>query len=71
MNHSIYTADQATHLKVVVSVLLIGIAIIATTLTARLAHPEVNGRTTANQTPYKAHPDRALTEMARIEKEPI
>lgn len=36
MNHSIFTADKATHLKVVVAGLLAGIAAVATTLTAHL-----------------------------------
>ncbi|MGX1016833.1 hypothetical protein AB7M69_011251 [Bradyrhizobium japonicum] len=42
MNHSIYSADRATHLKVVISVLLAGIAIVAITLTAGLTHPEID-----------------------------
>lgn len=71
MNHSIYTADKATHLKVVVSVLLINIAIMATTLTARLVHPEVTTQTMAIQRVHKPHPGHALTEMTRIEKHPI
>lgn len=32
MNHSIYTAEKATHLKVVAAGLLAGIAIVAATL---------------------------------------
>ena len=71
MNHSIYTADRATHLKVVVSVLLTSIAIMAATLTARLAHPEVGMQTTAIRTVHKPDPGHALTEMARMEKHPI
>lgn len=71
MNHSIYTADKATHLKVVVSVLLTSIAIMAATLTARLAHPEVSTQAMAIPTVQKPHPGHALTEMARIEKHPI
>jgi hypothetical protein len=48
MNHSICTADKATRLlKVVISALLASIAIVATTLTARLAHPEMNVNATA------------------------
>ncbi|MDN5002170.1 hypothetical protein ACFQZO_14880 [Bradyrhizobium sp. GCM10027634] len=71
MNHSIYTADKATHVKVVVSVLLTSIAIMAITLTARLTHPDVNARAMATQTVSKPHPGHALTELARLEKHPI
>jgi hypothetical protein len=70
MNHSIYTVDRATHLKVVVSVLLASIAILATTLTARLAHPEMNVRATT-QTAYEPRPSHALTEMVQRERHPI
>ncbi|MBR0857044.1 hypothetical protein [Bradyrhizobium liaoningense] len=70
MNHSIYTADKATHLKVVVSVLLASIAIVATTLTARLPHPEMNVKATT-QTVYEARPGHALTEVAQRERRPI
>ncbi|MET3278945.1 hypothetical protein ABIF43_004434 [Bradyrhizobium japonicum] len=55
MNHSIYTADRATHLKVVVSVLLVGIAIVAATLTVRLTHPATSAQITATHTVYKPH----------------
>jgi hypothetical protein len=70
MNHSIYTADKATHLKVVVSVLLASIAIVATSLTARLPHPEMNVKATT-QTVYEARPAHALTEIAQRERHPI
>lgn len=69
MNHSIYTADKATHLKVVVSVLLASIAILATTLTVRLTHPEMMKATT--QAVYEAGPGHALTEIAQRERHPI
>jgi hypothetical protein len=68
MNHSIYTADRATHLKVVVSVLLASIVIMATTLTVRLAHPKAE--TMASQ-PHKPGPSRALAEMTRTDEQPI
>lgn len=71
MNHSIHTADKTTHVKVVVSVLLASIAIMAVALTARLAHPEVNVQAAASHAVYKARPGHALTEIARTEKHPI
>ena len=71
MNHSIYTVDKTTHLKVVVLVLVGSIAMMAITLTARLAHPDVNARAAAVHTVYKPHPDRALTELTLPKKHPI
>jgi hypothetical protein len=71
MNHSIYTADKATHLKVVVAALLASIAIMATTLGTRLPHPEMNAQATAKQAIYKPRPGHALTQMARTERQPI
>jgi hypothetical protein len=71
MNHSIYTADRATHLKVVVSVLLTGITIMAAALIARLPHTEVSTQAMTTLRVYKAHPGHALTEMAPIAKHPI
>lgn len=71
MNHSIYTADKATHLKVVVAGLLASIAIMATTLGTRLAHPEINAQVAAKQAIYKPHPSHALTKVARTERQPI
>ncbi|OAE99934.1 hypothetical protein AYJ54_32135 [Bradyrhizobium centrolobii] len=70
MNHSIYTADKATHLKVVVSVLLASIAIVATTLTARPPHPEMIVKATT-QTVYEPRLGHAITEVARRERHPI
>ncbi|WP_298877484.1 hypothetical protein [uncultured Bradyrhizobium sp.] len=71
MNHSIYTADKTTHLKVVVLVLVGSIALMVMMLTARVAHPEFNARATATRTVYEPHPDRALTALTRPEKHPI
>ena len=71
MNHSMYTADKATHLKVVVAALIAGIAITAAMLGTRLAHPENDAQAMATQTVYKPHLSPALTEMTRIEKHPI
>jgi hypothetical protein len=71
MNHSIYTADKATHLKVVVAALLASIAIMATTLGTRLAHPEKDAQVVATQTVYKPRPSHTLTEMTRIQQHPI
>lgn len=36
MNHSIYSADRATHLKIVVVALVAGVAIAAIGITARI-----------------------------------
>ncbi|WP_271607052.1 hypothetical protein [Bradyrhizobium sp. CCBAU 11434] len=71
VNHSIYTIDKTTHLKVVVLVLVGSIAMMAITLTAHLAHPEVNARATATRTVYKPDPGHTLTELTRHEKHPI
>ncbi|QHP71285.1 hypothetical protein EI171_30810 [Bradyrhizobium sp. LCT2] len=71
MNHSIYTADRATHLKVVVSVLLVSVAIMAATPTVWLTHPATSVQVTAAHTVYKPHRSQALTKMAQIEKDPI
>lgn len=65
MNHSIYTVDKATHLKVVVAGLTAGIAIVATALTVHLTHPDIDvqkARTLAVQQPHPAH---ALTKLAQ------
>ncbi|KRQ03173.1 hypothetical protein ACNJX9_21785 [Bradyrhizobium sp. DASA03076] len=71
VNHSIYTVDKTTHLKVVVLVLVGSIAMMAITLTARLARPEVSAQATATRTVYKPHPDHTLTVLTRPEKHPI
>ena len=70
MNHSIYTVDRTTHLKVVVLALVGSIAVMAITLLPRLAGPETSAQAAAIRTVYKPHPDRALTELARP-KHPI
>ena len=70
MNHSIYTADKATHLKVVVSVLLTSIAIVVITLTARLTHPEIDAKATTH-TVYEPRSSHALTEIVQRERHPI
>ncbi|MGW1422512.1 hypothetical protein ACWAT4_20625 [Bradyrhizobium manausense] len=71
MNHSVYTADKATHLKVVISVLLINITVMAIMLTARLTQPEVSAGAAATLSVDKPHPTQALTELARLKKHPI
>ncbi|QAU47124.1 hypothetical protein EAS54_19760 [Bradyrhizobium guangzhouense] len=71
VNHSMYTVDKTTHLKVVVLVLAGSIAMMAITLSARLARPEVNAQVTATRTVYKPRPDHTLTELTRLEKHPI
>ncbi|RQH13572.1 hypothetical protein [Bradyrhizobium sp. RP6] len=65
MNHSIYTADKATHLKVVVAGLFAGIAIVATTLTVHLVQPELSFQKAKTLAVYQARPMHALTEMAQ------
>ncbi|WP_439400077.1 hypothetical protein ACRQ5Q_41425 (plasmid) [Bradyrhizobium sp. PMVTL-01] len=70
MNHSIYTADKATHLKVVVSVVLTSIAIVAITLTARLTHPERDVKVTTH-TVYEPRSNHALMEIVPRERDPI
>lgn len=65
MNHSIYTADKATHLKVVVSGLLAGIAIVAISLTVHLAQPETNARKAATLAVHQPHPVHTLIRMAQ------
>ncbi len=69
MNHSIYTVDRATHMKIVVAALLASIAIMATTVGLRVAHSDANGQAMATQTVYKPHPNHTLTDL--LEKHPI
>ncbi|UPJ69680.1 hypothetical protein [Bradyrhizobium sp. 191] len=64
MNHSIYTADRTTHLKVAVTGLLAGIAVVATTLTVHLAQPELMQKAKTLAV-HQARPMHALTEMAQ------
>ncbi|MBR0992416.1 hypothetical protein JQ580_17015 [Bradyrhizobium japonicum] len=65
MNHSIYSADKATHLKVVVAGATGGIAIVMTALTVHLNHPDINGQKATTLAVYQPHPARALTRMAQ------
>ncbi|PJG51226.1 hypothetical protein CVM73_31910 [Bradyrhizobium forestalis] len=65
MNHSIYTADKATHLKVVIAGLLAGTAIVATTLTVHLAQPELSLQKATTLAVYQARPMHARIEMAQ------
>jgi hypothetical protein len=71
MNHSIYSADKATHLKVMIFALLTSIAIMAATLTVRMVQPETNRPMKATQAVHKPFPASAVTEMAHFEKHPI
>lgn len=71
MNHSVYSADKATHLKVVISAFLVSIAVMATTLAVRLTHPEINVQVKAAQAVYKPYTGSAVSEMARVEKHAI
>lgn len=71
MNHSVYSADRATHLKVVASVLLLSVVIVATTLAARLTHSEVELRNARTQTVQQPRSGHAVTEISRDERRPI
>ena len=71
MNHSIYSADKATHLRVVISALLTGITIMAAALTVRMIQPETDMPVKAARAVHKAHSVSAVTELARVEKHPI
>lgn len=71
MNHSIYSADKTTHLKVVISALLTGIAIVAAALTVRMMQPETDMPVKAARAVHKPYPASAVTEMASLGKHPI
>ncbi len=47
MNHSIYSADRSTHLKVVVVALVAGIAVAGLGVTARATSPDEGSTQTA------------------------
>ena len=40
MNHSIYSADRATHLKIVVVALVAAVAVMGLSVSARLTHSD-------------------------------
>jgi hypothetical protein len=63
MNHSIYSADRGTHLKVVVFTLAVGTALLGTALTIRLTHPELSKEQPRVQTVYQPQSTHALVEM--------
>ncbi|KQT26690.1 MULTISPECIES: hypothetical protein [Bradyrhizobium] len=63
MNHSIYTAEKATHLKVVAAGLLAGIAIVAATLSVRFAESELSPLSARHV--HQAHLVQTPTEMAQ------
>ncbi|MDF0515852.1 hypothetical protein P0R31_01190 [Bradyrhizobium yuanmingense] len=65
MNHSIYSADRATHLKVVIAGLLGGIMIVAAALAFHLTHPDINVQTTSSLAVYKAHPIQSPIKLAQ------
>jgi len=71
MNHSIYSADRATHLKIIVSTLLASMTIMTTILATRPAHPEINAGVTATQTVSRPNSNQALTELVRTGRHPI
>ena len=70
MNHSIYSADRAMHLKVVIAVLVASTAMMATTLAARLSRPEMNVKAAARAV-HETRPGHALTAIAQHERHPI
>ena len=43
MNHSIYSADRATHLKIVVVALIAAIMVAGIGIAARVSGPQANG----------------------------
>lgn len=65
MNHSIYTADKTTHLKVVVGGLLAGIAIATTALSVHLSHPDMNVSKPKTLAVYQPHQVHVLTRIAQ------
>ena len=67
MNRSVYSADRATHLKIVISVLAIGIAILGAALTVRLLYPDLSTEKPKSLTIYRPQPNRVLVEMARYD----
>ena len=70
MNHSIYSADRATHLKVVIAVLLASTAMMATTLAAHLSRPEMNVKAGGGAV-HETRPGHGLTATAEDERHPI
>lgn len=65
MNHSIYTADKATHLKVVVAGLSAGIAIVMTALTVHLTHPDIEVQKTKTLAVHLLRPAHLPIKMAQ------
>ncbi|SFQ00019.1 hypothetical protein SAMN05216330_11377 [Bradyrhizobium sp. Ghvi] len=65
MNHSMHTADRATHLKVVVAGLIAGIAIVTTALTVHLTYPDLNVQKPTTVTVHQPHPNQVLTRIAQ------
>lgn len=45
MNHSIYSADRMTHLKIVVLALIAGVAVVSVGISARLSSDDGDART--------------------------
>ncbi|MCA1409912.1 hypothetical protein I6F30_01870 [Bradyrhizobium sp. NBAIM20] len=65
MNHSIYTADRTTHLKVVVAALMAGIAIVMTALTVQLNRPGIDVQKSTNLAVQLAHPVHVKIQVAQ------
>ena len=65
MNHSIHTADKATHLKVVVAGLVAATAIVTTALTLHLTDPDKNVQRPMTVTVHQPHPAHVLTRIAQ------
>jgi hypothetical protein len=65
MNHSMHTADRATHLKVVVAGLIAGIAVVTTTLTLHLTYPDMDVQKPTTVAVHQPHPTHVLTKIAQ------
>ncbi|MBW7971178.1 hypothetical protein [Bradyrhizobium sp. BR 10289] len=65
MNHSIYSVDKPTHLKIVIAGLLAGIAIVTTAVTVHLTHPDINVQQTKRLAVYHPHPIQGQIKLAQ------
>ncbi|MDA9431793.1 hypothetical protein [Bradyrhizobium sp. CCBAU 51627] len=65
MNHSMHTADKATHLKVIVAGLIAGIAIVTTALALHLTYPDLNAQRRTTVTVQQPHPTHVMTRIAQ------
>ncbi|GGI29660.1 hypothetical protein [Bradyrhizobium guangdongense] len=65
MNHSMHTADRATHLKVVVAGLIAGTAILTTALALHLTYPDMDVQKPTTVAVHQPHPAHVLTRIAQ------